>query len=166
MKKLLALLLLSPLAVVANPTSGWQDSGNDSGGFLFLLGAWALILIFGGLGYAKDSYLERFKKNKELSEEKNNTNADINQEEQPERYWDDGWKYKTVTAEPELKTMEKKHQNRKGKIMNKKIHITYISLIVVIITAFSATLEYRVGANAEEVCWEMIKEMSNSKIDI
>jgi hypothetical protein len=46
--------------------------------------------------------------------------------------------------------------------MNKKIHIIYISLIVVIVTGFSFSIK-QVQENQDDSCWEMIKKMSESK---
>ena len=70
MKKLLLLPLL-PLMIYANPTSGWQDSANDTGGWLFLLGAWALIFIIGGFSMLKDKIF------KQTVEEDTNKETDI-----------------------------------------------------------------------------------------
>jgi hypothetical protein len=70
MKKLLLLPLL-PLMIYANPTSGWQDSANDTGGWLFLLGAWALIFIVGGFSMLKDKIF------KQTVEEDTNKETDI-----------------------------------------------------------------------------------------
>ena len=70
MKKLLLLLLL-PMMIYANPTSGWQDSINDTGGWLFLVGAWALIFIVGGLSLLKDKIF------KQTAEEDINKETDI-----------------------------------------------------------------------------------------
>ena len=55
MKKLLALLIISPFTY-SNPTSGWQDSLSDSGGWFFLLGAWVFILVVGGFLNLKDKF--------------------------------------------------------------------------------------------------------------
>ena len=46
--------------------------------------------------------------------------------------------------------------------MNKKIHIIYISLIVVIVTGFSFSIK-EVQDEQDDRCWEMIKKMSESK---
>ncbi|MDC1189445.1 hypothetical protein N8209_01430 [Gammaproteobacteria bacterium] len=46
--------------------------------------------------------------------------------------------------------------------MNKKIHITYISLIVVIVIGFSFSIK-EVQDERDDRCWEMIKKMSESK---
>ena len=70
MKKLLLLILL-PMMIYANPTSGWQDSANDTGGILFLLGAWALIFIIGGFSMLKDKIF------KQTVEEDTNKETDI-----------------------------------------------------------------------------------------
>ena len=70
MKKLLLLILL-PMMIYANPTSGWQDSANDTGGILFLLGAWALIFIIGGFSMLKDKIF------KQTAEEDTNKEMDI-----------------------------------------------------------------------------------------
>ena len=55
MKKLFLLLLISSFAY-SNPTSGWQDSLNDGGGWFFLLGAWIFILVVGGFLNLKDKF--------------------------------------------------------------------------------------------------------------
>jgi len=46
--------------------------------------------------------------------------------------------------------------------MKKKIHIIYISLIVIIVTGFSFSIK-QVQENQDERCWDMVKEMSESK---
>jgi len=70
MKKLLALILIFPI-LSANPTSGWQNSANDSGGWLFLIGAWILIFIVGGFANLKDKFYEarRTKVEHDISED-------------------------------------------------------------------------------------------------
>lgn len=76
MKKLIALLLLSPLAVIANPTSGW----NEDGIWQYLLGAALIFFLYVIIKSLYEFSKKSLEENKGLSEEKNNTNADINQE--------------------------------------------------------------------------------------
>jgi preprotein translocase subunit YajC len=46
--------------------------------------------------------------------------------------------------------------------MDKKIHIIYISLIVITIGGFSFLIS-DIESNQDKKCWEMIKEIAKSK---
>ena len=79
MKKLLALLLLSPLAVIANPALAWNEDGIWQ--YLqYLLGVALIFFLYAIIKSLYEFITEKLEENKNLSEEKNNTNADINQE--------------------------------------------------------------------------------------
>ena len=79
MKKLLALLLLSPLAVIANPALAWNEDGIWQ--YLqYLLGVALIFFLYMFIKTLYEVITENFEENKKLSEEKNNTNVDINQE--------------------------------------------------------------------------------------
>ena len=79
MKKLLALLLLSPLAVIANPALAWNEDGVWQ--YLqYLLGVALIFFLYAIIKSLYEFITEKLEENKNLSEEKNNTNADINQE--------------------------------------------------------------------------------------
>ena len=78
-KKLLALLLLSPLAVIANPALAWNEDGIWQ--YLqYLLGVALIFFLYAIIKSLYEFITEKLEENKNLSEEKNNTNADINQE--------------------------------------------------------------------------------------
>lgn len=47
-------------------------------------------------------------------------------------------------------------------MMNKKIHIIYLSLIIIIISGSSIHVK-QVKENQDKRCWEMIKEIAESK---
>ena len=79
MKKLLALLLLSPLAVIAN--SALASNEDDIWQYLqYLLGVALIFFLYAIIKSLYEFITEKLEENKNLSEEKNNTNADINQE--------------------------------------------------------------------------------------
>ena len=79
MKKLLALLLLSPLDVIANPALAWNEDGVWQ--YLqYLLGVALIFFLYAIIKSLYEFITEKLEENKNLSEEKNNTNADINQE--------------------------------------------------------------------------------------
>ena len=79
MKKLLALLLLSPLAVIAN--SALASNEDDIWQYLqYLLGVALIFFLYMFIKTLYEVITENFEENKKLSEEKNNTNVDINQE--------------------------------------------------------------------------------------
>ena len=76
MKKLLALLLLSPLAVIANSAL----ASNEDDIWQYLLGVALIFFLYMFIKTLYEVIKENFEENKKLSEEKNNTNVDINQE--------------------------------------------------------------------------------------
>ena len=79
MKKLLALLLLSPLAVIANPALAWNEDGVWQ--YLqYLLGVALIFFLYAIIKSLYEFITEKLEENKKLLEEKNNTNVDINQE--------------------------------------------------------------------------------------
>ena len=79
MKKLLALLLLSPLAVIAN--SALASNEDDIWQYLqYLLGVALIFFLYAIIKSLYEFISEKLEENKKLSEEKNNTNVDINQE--------------------------------------------------------------------------------------
>ena len=79
MKKLLALLLLSPLAVIAN--SALASNEDDIWQYLqYLLGVALIFFLYAIIKSLYEFITEKLEENKKLSEEKNNTNVDINQE--------------------------------------------------------------------------------------
>ena len=79
MKKLLALLLLSPLAVIAN--SALASNEDDIWQYLqYLLGVALIFFLYAIIKSLYDFISEKLEENKKLLEEKNNTNVDINQE--------------------------------------------------------------------------------------
>jgi len=79
MKKLLALLLLSPLAVIAN--SALASNEDDIWQYLqYLLGVALIFFLYAIIKSLYEFISEKLEENKKLLEEKNNTNVDINQE--------------------------------------------------------------------------------------
>jgi hypothetical protein len=46
--------------------------------------------------------------------------------------------------------------------MNKKIHVIYISLLVIVITGFSFYVA-QIEDSQDQRCWEMLKEIAGSK---
>ena len=79
MKKLLALLLLSPLAVIAN--SALASNEDDIWQYLqYLLGVALIFFLYAIIKSLYEFITEKLEENKKLLEEKNNTNVDINQE--------------------------------------------------------------------------------------
>ncbi|MDA9920897.1 hypothetical protein N9D96_02380 [Gammaproteobacteria bacterium] len=46
--------------------------------------------------------------------------------------------------------------------MNKSLHIIYLSLIIITISGFSINIK-QVEENQDKRCWEMIKEIAESK---